>query len=212
MEIIAKENSGGNFVRILPPEDNHAARCYSIIHTGTRIDPNFKTVKNQVRVGFEIVDPDLRHTFKEGEPPKPFVLSKAYNLSLNEKATLRKDLESWRGKSFTEKELGGFDISKLMNQPCFIQVVHRTSEANGNQYANIVSITKPPKGFTVPDLYNDTTIFSVDKFDKEMFDSFPEFIQEEIKASDEYKAMMAKGGSKTAAKQSEPEQEDDLPF
>lgn len=212
MEIIAKENGGGNFTRTLPPEDNHAARCYSIIHTGTRIDPNFKTVKNQVRIGFEIVDPDLRHTFKEGEPPKPFVLSKTYNLSLNEKATLRKDLESWRGKSFTEKELVGFDISKLMNQPCFIQVVHRTAEANGNQYANIVSITKPPKGFTVPDLYNDTVIFSVDKFDQEMFDSFPEFIQEEIKASDEYKAMMAKGGSKVNSAEPQQEQEDDLPF
>lgn len=211
MEIIAK--SSGSVQRTLPPEGNQAARCYQIIHTGTSIDKNYKTTKNKVRIGFELVDPDTRHVFKEGEPARPFVVSKTYNLNLGELSTLRKDLESWRGKAFTEDELKGFDIVKLINAPCFVNVIHKAAES-GTTYARITSITSVPKNYKVDDLYNDTFVFSVNKFDQEAFDSLPEFIQEEIMESDEYKAMIAKSGSKKKPNPvvQQDDDADDLPF
>lgn len=54
---------------------------------------------------------------------KRFMMSKFYTLSLNEKASLRKDLESWRGKAFTDDELNGFDVEKLIGANCMLNVV-----------------------------------------------------------------------------------------
>src|SRR3990167_3685661 len=63
-----------------------------------------KFKQHQVVLAFEVAE-----TADEG----PFAgnrmtISKFYTLSLSEKANLRKDLEGWRGKSFTESELEGF--------------------------------------------------------------------------------------------------------
>lgn len=200
MGIIASDKGGGGN-RILPPEGTHTARCFSIVHTGTRTDENYKTSKNIVRITFEL--PEERAVFKEGDNEKPFVISKKYNLSLNEKATLRKDLESWRGKEFTPEESKGFDITKLLGLPCMVSVVHKTAD-NGNVYANVTSVTKPPKSVTVPEAENKTFLFSVDNFDQEAFDNFPDFIKDEIMESNEYKNL--------DAPLIEEEQANDLPF
>ena len=42
-----------------------------------------------------------------------FDVARVYTLCLHERAALRKDLESWRGRKFTEQELDGFDLEKL---------------------------------------------------------------------------------------------------
>ena len=39
---------------------------------------------------------------------KPFLVRRRYTASLHEKSALRKDLESWRGRAFTNVELDGF--------------------------------------------------------------------------------------------------------
>ena len=64
------------------------------------------------------------------EDGRPFAVSKTYTASLFEAAALRKDLESWRGKSFTEEELGGFDISKLLGCTARIEVGHTAPTEN----------------------------------------------------------------------------------
>lgn len=76
----------------------------------------------------------------------PYMLSKSYTLSLNEKANLRKDLESWRGTPFTEETIAdGFDLEKLIGANCLMGVTH-TQKPNGNTYANISAILPLPKG------------------------------------------------------------------
>lgn len=56
------------------------------------------------------------------EDGKPHMISMSYTLSLHEDANLRKMLEVWRGKKFTEDELQGFDLEKLIGVHCQIQV------------------------------------------------------------------------------------------
>lgn len=52
-------------------------------------------------------------------------LSKFYNLSLNENANLRKDLDRWRGKPFTDEELAeGWDVEAVIGAQCQLQVIH----------------------------------------------------------------------------------------
>jgi hypothetical protein len=82
------------------------------------------------------------------------VFSRKYNLSLNEKASLRKDLESWLGRGLEESDFEGFEgeddgiilqfLETLIGSSAFISVVHR--EHNGNTYANISTIMPLPEG------------------------------------------------------------------
>ena len=95
----------------------------------------------KVLLGFEVLDDETRRD--DGEP---FVLSQRYTLSLHEKAALRKDLASWRGRDFTAEELRGFDLKNVLNAPAFISVVEVTKD--GKVFSNIASIMKVPKGMS----------------------------------------------------------------
>lgn len=77
---------------------------------------------------------------------KPYAISKRYTLSLDEKANLRKDLEAWRGRAFTEEELAGFDVESVIGANAFLSITQKVSKAI--TYANVTSIMKLPKGMT----------------------------------------------------------------
>ena len=110
MSITAK-NTGGDFELI--PAGTHIARCVQMVHVGTVLE----TIKgqdkelNKVRISWEL--PNETKEFKEGEGEKPYLMAKDYTLSMDERANLRKMLESWRGKGFTPEEAEAFDITKL---------------------------------------------------------------------------------------------------
>ena len=75
---------------------------------------------------------------------KRFVIYRRYALTLNEKASLRKDLESWRGKPFTREEEMGFDVESVIGANCLLNVQHKP--AGDKTYANVVSIMPLVKG------------------------------------------------------------------
>lgn len=141
MPIIAK---GGNAPeREKCPEGQYGAVCIGVYDLGTQ-KINYKgveTEKEKVLIAFEL---DQRMKNSGEYTGKRFVLSTIYTNSLYEKANLRKDLEAWRGKKFTEQELKGFDLEKLIGVPCLIQVVH---DRKGDEtYVNINSIMGLPRG------------------------------------------------------------------
>jgi len=76
---------------------------------------------------------------------KRFVVTKTYTASLNEKANLRKDLESWRGRPFTVEELQGFDLEKVVKAPCMLNLVAQTTKA-GKTWTGIAAIMPLAKG------------------------------------------------------------------
>jgi hypothetical protein len=79
---------------------------------------------------------------------KPYEVRKRYTLSLHEKAGLRKDLESWRGRPFTQAELEGFDVETVLSAPCMINVIHNVKD--GSTYANVTAVMKLPRGLIAP--------------------------------------------------------------
>lgn len=205
MSIIA-ENKGSDFVLI--PAGNHVARCFMMVQIGTiKEESGIYAGKEQHKVRITWETPLECHDFGNGL--MPFSVSKEFTLSMNEKATLRKMLESWRGKSFTEEEAKAFDITKLLGVPCMINVIHKTS-SKGSQYADISSIATLPKGFTAPDQVNLRTELSFNNWNQQIFESLPDFVKDKIKSSKEYKAMTMPGHTETP--QSSPEENDDLPF
>lgn len=82
---------------------------------------------------------------QEGEHAgKRFIVTKTYTASLNEKANLRKDLESWRGRPFTEEELMGFDVEKVIGAPCMLNLVEQVT-TSGRKWTGIAAIMPLPK-------------------------------------------------------------------
>lgn len=81
---------------------------------------------------------------------KPFTVRKRYTLSLHEKAALRKDLESWRGRAFTEQELQGFDLENLLKVPALLNIIH--NQKDGSTFANVASIMRLPKTMQAPEI------------------------------------------------------------
>lgn len=79
-----------------------------------------------------------------------FVVSRDYLASTNEKATLRKHLESWRTKAFTDDQVKQFNLSMLEGKPCLLSIVHAHGKKDPTKtYANINGIMRLPEGMTV---------------------------------------------------------------
>jgi hypothetical protein len=188
MAIIAENKGGGNYTPV--EAGTYSARCYSMVHIGT-VETSFEGVskkQNKVRLTWEL--PTELKEFKPGEGLKPYVVSKEFTLSMHEKSSLRKILESWRGKSFTEEEAKKFDVTKLIGAECLISIIHK--EVAGSNYANISSISRLPKGMNCPSQINENFIFSYDLETKklnELLASLPDFLQTKIKSSDEWKKI-----------------------
>ena len=211
MAITAKKGEG--FERELIPAGNYVARCYKMIEIGTIPTEYLGETKmlHKVRIGWEL--PTELKVFNPEKGEQPCVIDKEYTLSLGEKANLRKDLQSWRGKAFTEAEAEAFDITKLLGVPCMLNIIHVQGKKDANKtYQSIGSVSPMPKGLECPAQINPTFTFEFDNFNQEKFDSLPDFIKDTIKTSEEFKALTnpiadAKDEPKGLA-----EEHDDLPF
>lgn len=176
--------------RELIPAGNHVARCYSMIHIGTVTEVILGESKrmNKVRISWEL--PAELRVFHEDKGEQPMIISQEFTLSMHEKATLRKFLESWRGAAFTEAEAKVFDVTKLLGVPCMLSVIHKKT-TKGNDYSTISSIASMPKGMTCPPQVNPSFEWNYeDKFNQVSLEEFPDFIKDKIKSSEEYKKMI----------------------
>jgi hypothetical protein len=138
MPIIAR--AGGSFTPA--PAGTHAAVCVDVIdHGEIEVTYQGKTQrKHKVTIVWQI---------DEDQPDgKPFLVRRRYTCSLHEKATLRRDLESWRGRAFTDPELQGFDLETVLSMVCLLNLIHEVR--NGSTYANVAGVMRLPKGMTAP--------------------------------------------------------------
>jgi hypothetical protein len=208
MKIVASSSGGSNYEPV--PAGTYIARCFSMVHIGTVMESyqGESKLQNKVRLSWEL--PLELKVFKEENGEQPYTLGKEFTLSLNEKATLRKFLESWRGKAFTEDEAKSFDITVLLGKPCMLNVIHKVSQKNGKSYAEIASVAPMMKGMNCPDMITPPFLFGYDPFDEALFNQLPEYLRDKVKTSLEYLQAVQPSHTQVAAA---PEQtEDDLPF
>ena len=185
--------SGGSTDKELFPAGAQIAVLYSMVHVGSQEQGGqFPGVKDTIRFTFESAS-EFR-VFKEGEAEKPMVLGCKFTRSMNEKAGLRKMIEGIAGKAFTtDKEASSYDFRNLLGKACMINVVHEPSKDGTKTYANIKAFMPLPKGFPAPMAANALVSYSPLMHDQEMFELLPEWLQDEIKKSPEFIAMMAAG-------------------
>lgn len=186
MSLTAKQPEQKEFEKV--PEGSHIARCVGIIDVGTQIIEwaGKEKFSPKVYLKWEIPSERIVFTDKEGkEQNLPMTISKKYTRSLSEKAKLRPDLESWRGKAFTAEELDGFDLKNVLGVPCMLSVVHETSKDGSKVYANVASVMKLPKGMEAPAQECESVVYDIDAHDQEVFDKLPKYYQELINQSQE---------------------------
>lgn len=180
MSLIISASSGGNFPERKPLEAGaYAAVCDMIVDCGVQASPGGQFApKRTVMLRFQIPSERVEIT-KDGQTKSlPAVISRTLGLSLNEKATLRQLLQSWRGKAFTPEELKRFDLANVLGKPAFINVTH--SVKGDRTYANLTSIMPLPKGMPAPVLEGETLVYSIDAPDPAVFDKLPAWVQDKI--------------------------------
>ena len=137
--------SGNDFE--LAPAGTFLAVCYRIIDLGTQKTTFNGKEKEQhkILISWELADEFMSDS-------KPFMIGQRYTWSMSEKATLRKHLESWRGKAFTDADFAGppngFNIRNILGKGCLLTIAHK--EKDDKNYANITGIGKLMKGMTAP--------------------------------------------------------------
>ena len=132
MPIVAKD--GGDFEN--HPEGQYRAICMDIVDLGMVENKAFGKMQHKVAAVF--------HSEAKMKDGRPFEIWERFTLTLNERGRLRSFLQSWRGKAFTESELAGFDLERLIGVNAYLQIIHNLS--GGKTYANVSTIMLLPKG------------------------------------------------------------------
>ncbi len=171
--------SGGGRDFKRAPAGSHIAVCNLVADCGLQPgSQSFPSPKRKLYIRFEI--PAERITYeKDGkEMEGPLIIGRFYTASMNEKATLRKHLEGWRGRSFTDAEAALFDVSAVLGKACMLSVIE--ADVGGKPYSNIASIGALPKGLDVPKAENKLVFY--DNYTGEGFDNLPKWLQEKIQS------------------------------
>ena len=209
------EDRGGNFERC--PAGMHLGRCYRIIDLGTQKSEYMGQVKylHKIMLGWEIHGTDDAGKPIKMKDGRPFAIFKNYTLSWSEKANLRLDLQSWRGKSFTQDEMRKFDLKNVLGAWCMLNVIERAGQ-NGNTYANVDGITPVPsiiKQNGLPEAINDNEIFNLQTPDMEIFAKFSDHLKAKITSSPEWEKLKNKFPEVAKAAATLDDDEDsDIPF
>lgn len=187
------------------PIGNHVGRCIGMIDLGTQQGEYLgkTTHARKIVLRFELPN----ELISEGEfAGKPFVVSKFYTASLGEKANLRKDLSSWRGRDFTPDELMGFDSKNLLDKPCMVNV---TRSEKGK--AKISGLSPIPKGLQVPGRVHDLLYLSLEanEFKRDVYEGLSDYWKGEIQKSPEWADLQ---GAPHRTPSSFDEMESSIPF
>ena len=195
--------SGNNNQSIEPiPQGTHLAVCNLLVDLGVQYNEYYKSSAKKVLIGWELPEETLE--LEDGKHTRN--ITKRYTASLNEAATLRQDLASWRGRDFTGEELEAFNLKQIVGTSCLLNIIHK--ESNGKTYANVQSIMALPKGMQKGRLSKDAIVFDLDSATLDDVDELPNWIGDIVKKSSTYQEMLAKESEVAEL----PENNGDLPF
>jgi hypothetical protein len=180
MATYASDTGGGKDFDPVP-EGSHLAVCDMFVDLGIQESNYSGQVKQQHKIYLRWQIPSLRSKWeKDGvEHEGPMAIGSKFTLSLHEKASLRKILQSWRGKAFTPEELKKFDVTTILGKPCLITVTHEPKDGGG-VYANVGAVAKLPNGVPAPTLEGETLLYDADNLGT--FEKLRPWLQDAIKA------------------------------
>lgn len=193
---------GGDFKRL--PAGSHIAVCNLVVDVGLQPGSQaFPKPRRKVYIRFEVpaerVEYEKDGTTHEG----PQTIGSFFTASMNEKSILRKALEGWRSKAFTDAEAADFDVAAILGKACMLTVVE--DSFNGKTYSNIASIGALPKGTPAPTAENPLLFYSDDKPDQ--YDALPPWLRKKIDEQLQPEPVREKAAGKSVDFH-----DDDIPF
>lgn len=139
-EVTAK-NAGGDSKYLPHPAGQFVAQCVDAIDLGEKVE-DYPGMPEKLTHKCVLV---FRTGEKNAQTGDLIDAAQEYTLSLNEKANLRKALESWRGQPYSESQINdGVPLHKLAGNWALIGIAQKTSK-NGRTYAVVQSIVGVPK-------------------------------------------------------------------
>lgn len=156
----------------------YIAICVGVIDLGEQYSEKFKNYANKVKIVWELPGETVE---VDGEQ-KPRQLSKEFTFSVSKKGSLRAFLQSWNSKTYTDEEFGELDIFDQIGNACQLQVV--LSETG--EYSNVDNLMALPRGVPAPTTDTVPIRWDMDAWDDTVFQSLPEWVQEQIKKSTQY--------------------------
>ena len=203
MSLVATK-AGGDFK--LAPEGVHSAICFSIYDLGHHWSEfaGEGSFKHKCMIVFELHG-DFDTKLDDG---KPMAVNTRLTISLHEKANMRKLLEGWRGRKFTDAETEGFDLTALLGKPCQLQIMH--AESKGKTYANIANILPAAKGEHLVQI-NPSKMYRIEEREK-FPETMPEWIRKIVLQSQEMTGKSASGEESQEAPSHVPDLDSDVPF
>jgi hypothetical protein len=205
MPLYVRDQGGKDFEKV--PQGVHIAVCNMVVDVGQQANKRYGKSQHKVYVRWEI--PGKRISWQDqqgGKHEGPMTIGTFYTASLSEKALLRRDLENWRGRAFTDAELQKFDLFNILGVPCQIMVKHNTDGAK--VYANVAGVMCLPPGASKPKAENDLIKWSPD--DGAQWEQLPEWLRKRIEESRPQQSSGQANGYGSG--DPDPEFSDDIPF
>jgi len=163
---------------------------------------------------YKIVDAGTRAESYKGGKPKPRTLVYLYwevtHVQMGDDGDeFWDEIRMEDGRKFTDEEIAGFDITKLLGKTCEFDVV-TYQKTDGSSGTAVEGIYKPEGGVKAEETENEQTVFDLDVYAKEftgesdeeskrmcdVWDDLPDWLKEMIEESFEIKAAREKGGKK----------------
>ena len=156
----------------------YMAVCIGFVDLGEQYSEKFKNYSFKGMYIWELPGETIEI---DGEQ-KPRQLSKEFAISASNKSNLRKFIETWNSKSYSDEEFMEFDLFEQIGKPCQLNVVLNETK----EYANVDNLMPIPKGFPAPTTTTEFIRWDMDAWDDAVFEKIPEWIQEKIKKSTQY--------------------------
>lgn len=127
----------------IPPAGLFVATCCDFAERGSLVNPFTGKIEKKVSIHFVIDEID--------ENGKAFIPQRWFTDTLSEKGNLRPFIESWFGKTFSDKEVEQLREEDFLGRPGQIQITHKVKQ-DGKTRAEIKSIMPLAKGQANPDI------------------------------------------------------------
>ena len=156
----------------------YMAVCIGFVDLGEQYSEKFKNYSYKGMYIWELPGETIEI---DGEM-KPRQLSKEFTISASNKSNLRKFIETWNSKSYSDEDFMEFDVFEQVGKPCQLNVVLNETK----EYANVDNLMPIPKGFPAPTTNTKYIKWDMDAWNDDVFAKLPEWIQEKIKKSTQY--------------------------
>ena len=103
------------------PGGTYLAVCNTLIDLGDQYNEQYGKTQRKVLIGWELPD----ETYEKDGETRCRQISSRYTASLDNRGKLKPDLESWRGRVFTQEELAGFDLKKHCRRKLHVEHYQR---------------------------------------------------------------------------------------